>query len=99
METSICPPRRSAMRSRCVAAVLLAGATLSVACGGREGTQTRADVSDGAVDDAMEVSTDAGWTQCTSPDGLAVCGGPSPCPNTAEECGGCTAPAPLLGAC
>jgi hypothetical protein len=72
---------------------------LSVACGGREGAQARADVPDGAVDGATESSTDAGWTQCASPDGLAVCGGPSQCPNTAEECGGCTAPAPLLGAC
>ena len=65
---------------------------LLVACGGMMGS--REGPQDAATDDRMFVDAgrfnpDAGWTQCTSPSGLAVCGGDAHCSASAPECPQC----------
>lgn len=58
-----------------------------VACGGRDGGS----LADGGVDASSTDAVDgdeAGWTQCSSPSGYAVCYGPSDCSNSQAN-GGC----------
>ena len=40
-------------------------------------------------DSGLAGRPDAGWTQCTSPEGYAVCGGPAGCPSTSSPCDVC----------
>lgn len=57
-------------------------ALLTVACG------AIAPASDGGPTSDGGANGDAGWTQCTSPDGIAVCNGPNACqPATSDKCG------------
>lgn len=61
-----------------------------VACGGRAGGATaEGDAGDAALNDGSEPAPDAGWTQCTSPSGFAVCGGPNQCPSASAQCPQC----------
>jgi hypothetical protein len=69
-----------------IIAIVAIACTLA-ACGssGRPGTGPTQD--GGASQDAYaDVWGDGGWTQCTSPDHLAVCGGPDHCSATSAAC-------------
>jgi len=61
------------------------------ACGGATSERP----PDGGIADAptteahVDVGTEAGWTQCASPGGYAVCGGPAMCSASSAACGQC----------
>jgi len=57
---------------------------VATACGGVASTSDGGGPIDGGMSNDV---ADAGWTQCTSPDDIAVCNGPNDCqPATPEEC-------------
>jgi hypothetical protein len=51
-----------------------------------------------AADDGFDGGEEAGWTQCASPSGYAVCGGTANCPTNSDACSGSCSASPL-GAC
>ncbi len=60
-------------------------AVLAVACG-QVANGNDSGVAEGGSD-SDNVLVDAGWTQCTSPDNIGICGGPSRCvPPNCPEC-------------
>jgi hypothetical protein len=70
-------------------ACLLAGlVAVTASCGGGATVGPDRDAAgDGrAFDASLGVGLDAGWTQCTSPGELAVCGGPYHCPTHSATC-------------
>ena len=63
-----------------------------LSCGGEAsspGGQDAAVDRQAQVDSGKPFAPDAGWTQCSSPDGYAVCGGSSLCSATSSACQQC----------
>jgi hypothetical protein len=76
---------------------LLPAAFLLSACGGHASAVAGPDAAtDAKFEPESGTAADAGWTQCTSPEGYAVCGGPSQCSATSTACSQCGNP--VLGA-
>jgi len=65
----------------------LAVATMTASCGGSIVTTS----GDAGNDDGAENISDAGWTQCSSPEGYEVCGGTNSC-NVGCVCNAQTTP-------
>lgn len=65
--------------------LLLAGTGAALACGGAVVPSSADGSADGSLEDGGDAAAEAGWTQCSAPDGVRVCGGKYQCPECSKK--------------